>query len=104
MKWRAAELFAYEETGTDILGNPVTERVSLGECMVRTSPYGTTFVESAGNSFDDSPLILVTPKPLKALKKASEAVLDGVVYSIAGVSELGRMRVVQLSVMKGEHA
>ena len=104
MRWRVAELFSYEEAGTDVLGNPVTERKSMGECMVRTSPYGTTFVESAGNSFNDSPLILVTPKLLKSLKGASEAVLDGVSYSVDGVSELGRMRVMQLSVLKGEHA
>lgn len=102
MRWRVAELFELAPTGgRDALGNPVVERRSLGECMVRQTPYGSERVENAGNGYSDAPLMVVTPKPLKAVRTASEAVLGGIRYRVTGASDLGRMRLLALQETKG---
>lgn len=102
MRWRIAELFEAAPTGErDALGNPVTERRSLGECMVRATPYGGERVENAGNGYFDAPLMFCTPKPVKAIGTASEAVIGGRAYRVTGVSDLGRMRLIALQEEKG---
>ena len=102
MRWRVAELFEHAPTGgRDALGNPVTERRSLGECMVRATPYGGERAENAGNGYFDAPLMVVTPKPMKAVGTASEAVIGGTSYRVTGMSDLGRMRLIALQEEKG---
>ena len=99
MRWRVAHLYG-RGTGRDALGNPVG-RTDLGEAMVRMAPWGAQRTENAGNGFYDQPLTVVTPKPLKAVKTASQAVISGITYSVEGVSDLGRMRSLSLRAEKG---
>lgn len=102
MRWRVVHLYGQRQTGRDALGNPVVERTDLGEAMARSVPYSQQSVQNAGNGYLESPSTWVTPKPLSALLGASQAVLDGITYSVDGIADLGRMRTLSLSREKGE--
>lgn len=102
MRWLIAHLYGERQTGRDALGNPVTERVDMGECMVRSVPYASTDTQNAGNGYSDVSGTVVTPKPLSAILGASQAVIGGRTYSVDSMADLGRMRTMALVREKGE--
>lgn len=101
MRWRIAHLYGTRQTGRDALGNPITERVDMGECTVRSVPWASTDTENAGNGYSDVSGTVVTPMPLSAVLGATQAVIDGSTYSVDGMADLGRMRTLVLVREKG---
>lgn len=103
MRWARAELFELAEAGArDALNNPVRERGSLGETLVRHTPYGGDRADSDGNAYEDAPMTFVTPAPMATVRRAALAELDGRTYRVTGRADLGRWRVLTLQLEKGE--
>lgn len=103
MRWARAELFELADAGTrDALNNPVRERRSLGETLVRHTPYGGEAADSEGNAYEDAPMTFVTPAPMATVRRAALAGLDGRAYRVTGRADLGRWRLLTLQLEKGE--
>lgn len=103
MRWARAELFELADTGErDALNDRVRERRSLGETLVRHTPYGGQSAESDGNAYEDAPMTFVTPAPMETVRRAALAVMGGETYRVTGRADLGRWRVVTLMRERGE--
>lgn len=107
MRWRAAELFAMDETRErDALGNPIRTRRSLGVVPVRASPLGATLTESPGNGHLLTEVTMVTPAPLPDVRDAEyvRSDLSGKTetYRVTQATDVGRWRVLSATRTKGD--
>lgn len=102
MRWVRAELLELADTGErDALNDPVRELRSLGETMVRHTPYGGQSAESEGNRYEDAPMTFVTPAPMATARRAALAVMGGEAYRVTGRADLGRWRVITMQRERG---
>lgn len=102
MRWARAELFELADTGRrDELNDPVRERRSLGETLVRHTPYGGESAESDGNRYEDAPMTFVTPASMATVRRAELAAMGDETYRVTGRADLGRMRLLTLQRERG---
>lgn len=94
MKWQCVTLIGRKTTGKDALGNPQTEKTTLGIVATRFSPWTSEETLALGRDLTQSVRRYLTIAPLSTISDAIEAEIDGNVYTVTEIADLGRYRAI----------
>lgn len=90
MKWIRIELIEPQKTGTDTLGNPVTQDRCTGFSYARFTPWSEKDMALTGRTVTENVRKLLLRSRLNRLPQCSKVVVKGKLYSIAEKQKLGR--------------
>ncbi|WP_302159624.1 hypothetical protein [uncultured Ruminococcus sp.] len=97
MQYLPIHLLCSVQTGTDVLGNPVTElQAEAAPYQGRLTPWAAEDVELEGRAVTQNQRRLITNAPLSACRSASGVRVCGENYRILSVEELRRWRLLRV--------
>ncbi len=97
MQYLPMQLLCSVLTGTDVLGNPVTElQAAPTRYKGRFTPWTAAEVELEGRAVTQNQRRLITNAPLSACRSASGVRVCGENYRILSVEELRRWRLLRV--------
>ena len=96
MRWQDFTLYHEEVTGTDELGNTITEPVEYALRTGRFTPWTAEDVAIEGREVTENSRKVITPAELSVFRAARKVERDGSTYDIIQVKDLGKFRVLYL--------
>ncbi|MBS6629032.1 MAG: hypothetical protein KH282_08125 [Clostridiales bacterium] len=101
MKWIRVELIEPQQTGTDALGNPVTQDRCTGFSYARFTPWTEKDVALTGRTVTQNDRKLLVRSALVRLPACSRVIVEGETYAITEKQKLGRFTLFVIKRTKG---
>lgn len=101
MKWIRVELIEPQQTGTDALGNPVTQDRCTGFSYARFTPWSEKDLVLTGRTVTENDRKLLLRAQLSRLPQCSKVIVEGETYGITSKERLGRFSLFVVERTKG---
>lgn len=102
MIWKKCVLLVQEQTGEDVLGNPVYEDKEVGTVNARFTPWTDEQFALEGREVTKNEQRYLIPVPYKDISVCKKIIMDGRVLTVTQIIDLSpRFTVLQVSTYKG---